>query len=66
MAVVEDTVDPHVAQVLPWDVARTQPWAVDTSVLVQLGLLESNFERPKEYWCPCQHVCASSVVGLKP
>ena len=34
MAVVEDTVDPPVAQVLRWDVAGTHPRVVDTSVLV--------------------------------
>ena len=52
--------DPPVAQVLPWD-----PRIVDTSVLVQSGLLVANPERPKEYWCPCLRVCACSVVGLK-
>ena len=53
MAVVEDTSDP---QVLGWDVAGTHPRLVDTSVLVQSGLLVANPERPKEYWCPCQQV----------
>ena len=56
MAVVEDTVDPPVAQVLRWDVAGTHPRVVDTSVLVQSGLLVANPECPKEYWCPCQQV----------
>ena len=56
MAVVEDTSDPPVAQVLRWDVAGTHPRVVDTSVLVQSGLLVANPERPKEYWCPCQQV----------
>ena len=66
MAKVEDTVDPPVPQVLPWDVAGTHPWVVDTFFLVQSGLLVANPERPKEYWCPCQEVCACRVVGLKP
>ena len=48
MAVVEDTVDPPVAQVLRWDVAGTHPRVVDTSVLVQWGLLVAKLERPKE------------------
>ena len=56
MAVVEDTSDPLVAQVLRWDVAGTHPCVVDTSVLVQSGLLVANLERPKEYLCPCQQV----------
>ena len=56
MAVVEDTVDPPVAQGLRWDVAGTHPCVVDTFVLVQSGLVVANPERPKEYWCPCQHV----------
>ena len=56
MAVVEDTVDPLVAQVLRWDVASTHPRVVDTSVLVQFGRLVANPVRPKEYWCPCQQV----------
>ena len=47
MAVVEDTVDPPVAQVLRWDVAGTHPRVVDTSVLVQSGLLVANIEHPK-------------------
>ena len=50
MAVVEDTVDPPVAQVLRWDVAGTHPRVVDTSVLVQSGLVVANPERPKEYY----------------
>ena len=54
MAVVEDTSDPPVAQVLRWDVAGTHPHVVDTSFLVQSGPLVANPERPKEYWCPCQ------------
>ena len=56
MAVVEDAVDPPVAEVLRWDVAGTHPRVVDTSVLVQSVLLVANPERPKEYWCPCQQV----------
>ena len=56
MAVVEDTSDPPVAQVLRWDVANTHPRVADTFVLVQLGLLVANPERPKKYWCPCQQV----------
>ena len=56
MALVEDIVDPLVAQVLRWDVAGTHARVVDTSVLVQSGLLVANLERPKEYWCPCQPV----------
>ena len=39
MAVVEDTSDPPVAQVLRRDVAGTHPRVLDTSVLVQSGLL---------------------------
>ena len=54
MEVVEDTVDPPVAEVLRWDVAGSHPRVVDTSVLVQSGLLVANPERPKEHWCPCQ------------
>ena len=56
MAVVEDTVEPPVAQALRWDVAGTHPPVVDTSVVVQSGLLVANRERPKKYWCPCQQV----------
>ena len=56
MAVVEDTSDPPVAQVLRWDVACTHPSVVDASVRVQLGLLPANPERPKEYGCPCQQL----------
>ena len=56
MAVVEDTLDRPVAQVLRWDVAGTHPRVVDTFVLVQSGLLVANPERPEEYWCPCQQV----------
>ena len=56
MAVVGDTVDPLVTQVLRWDVAGTHPRVLDTYVLVQSGLLVANPERPKEYWCPCQQV----------
>ena len=65
MAMADDTVDPPVAQVLRWDVAGTHLRVVCTSVLVQLGFLVADLERPKEYWCPCQEVCACSVVGLK-
>ena len=65
MAMVKDIVDLPVAQVLRWDVAGTHPRVVDTSVVVQSGLLVANPERLKEYWCPCQQVCACSVVGLK-
>ena len=54
MAVVEDTSDPPVAQVLRWDVAGTDPRVVDTFVLVQSGIPVANPERPKEYWCPFQ------------
>ena len=56
MAVVEDTVDPLVAQVLRWDVVGTHPHVVDTSVLVQSGLVVANPERLKDYWYPCQQV----------
>ena len=45
MAVVEDTVDPPVAQVLLWDVACTHPRVVDTSVSVQSGLLVADPKR---------------------
>ena len=65
MAMLEDTVDPPVAQVLRWDVAGTHPQIVDTSVLVQSGLLVANPEHLKEYWCPPQQLCACTVVGLK-
>ena len=65
MVVVEDTVDPPVAQVLRWDMAGTHTRVVDTFLVVQSGLLVANPERPKEYWRPCQQVCARSVVGLK-
>ena len=64
MAVVHDTVDPPVAQLLRWDMAGTHPPVVNTSVLVQSWLLVANRERPKEG--PCQHVCACTLVGLKP
>ena len=64
MAVVEDTVDPLVAQVHRWDVAGTHTRVVDTSVRVQSGLLVAHPERPKEYWCPCQQVSACSLVGV--
>ena len=47
MAVVEDTVDPPVAQVPRWDVAGTHPRVVDTSVVVQSGLLVANPQHPK-------------------
>ena len=47
MAVVEDTVNPLVAKVLRWDVAGTHPRVIDTSVLVQLGLLVANRAHPK-------------------
>ena len=66
IAVVEDYVDPPIAQVLRWDVAGSNPRVIDTSVLLQSGLLVANFKRPKKYWCPCQHVCAWSAVGLNP
>ena len=56
MAGVEDTVDPRVAQVLRWDVVGTHPRVVDTSVLVQSGLVVAKPERPKECWCPCPQV----------
>ena len=56
MAVVEDTSEPPVTQVLRWDVAGTHPRVVDTCVLVQSGLLVANPEHPKEYRCPCQQV----------
>ena len=56
MAVVEDTVDPLIAEVLGWDVAGTHPRVVDTFVVVSSGLLVANPERPKEYCCPCQQV----------
>ena len=56
MAVVEDTVDPPVAQVLRWDVEGTHPHVVDTSALVQPGLLVARLQRPNEPWCPCQRV----------
>ena len=57
IAVVEDTSNPPtVAEVLRWDVAGTHPRVVDTSVLVQSGLLVTNPERQKECWCPCQQV----------
>ena len=39
MAVVDDTLDPPVAQVVRWNVAGTYPRVVDTSVLVQWWLL---------------------------
>ena len=54
MAVVEDTLNHPVAQVLRWDGAGTHPRVIDTCVLVQSGLLVANPQRPKEYWCPCQ------------
>ena len=57
---------PPVAQDLRWDVAGNHPRIVDTSVPVQSGLLVANPKRSKEYWCPCQQVCAWCVVGLKP
>ena len=53
MAEGKDTADPLVAQVLRPDVAGTHPRVVDTSILVQSGLLVANPERPNEYWCPC-------------
>ena len=56
MAVVEDTVDPSVAQVLRWDVAGRHPHVVATSVLVQSGLVVANPQRPMECWCPRQQV----------
>ena len=63
---VEDSTDPPVVQVLRSDVARSHPRVVDTPILVQSRLLVANPERPKEYRCPCQQVCAWSAVGLKP
>ena len=58
---------PNVAPDAPqWDVARGYPRVVDKSILVPFGPMVANPERSKEYWCPCQQVCAWSAVGLKP
>ena len=66
IAMVEDNVDPPAAQVLRWDVAGNQPRVVDTSVVVQLGLLVANPERLKECRFPCQQKRAWSGGPLKP
>ena len=49
MAVVEENVDPPlpVAQLLRWDMVGSEQRVVDTSVLVQLGLLVAIPERSK-------------------
>ena len=66
IAVVEDNVGPPVAQVLRWHVVGNHWRGVDTSIPVQWGLVVANLERPKEYWCPCQQVCAWRAMGFKP